>query len=333
MTIALILPLACLIFNTLLLVVYFSKRRMPNYENKIYRAIIIINFLLLIMEFVNTYAFHHMSNTFCVVMVKLYLLLLSGYILLMSLYISYVSKDEYTIKEKWDKVKLFYFILFLVTVFISLRGAVNFCVSELGATAYGACPLTVYAFYFICFIFWIYNFLRNRNVNKTKYIPFIIFMISSLLVSIIQYKNPGLLLITPLETLITFIMYFTIENPDMQMVEKLNEAKDTAEVANRAKTDFLSSMSHEIRTPLNSIVGFSDCVCRAKNLDEAKENAKDIMDASSVLVEIVDGILDISKLESGKLELNNSSYNAKQKFDVLAQDYVAKSKEKGLLFL
>ena len=57
--------------------------------------------------------------------------------------------------------------------------------------------------------------------------------------------------------------------------------------ANKAKSTFLANMSHEIRTPLNAIVGFSDCIEQATTLDEAKENAKDIINASNTLLEIV----------------------------------------------
>ena len=80
-------------------------------------------------------------------------------------------------------------------------------------------------------------------------------------------------------------MYHTIENPDVKMINALNLAKDTAEKANRAKSDFLSSMSHEIRTPLNAIVGFSECIKNADSLEEAKEDASDVITASNTLLE------------------------------------------------
>ncbi|MBR3049740.1 MAG: response regulator, partial [Bacilli bacterium] len=89
---------------------------------------------------------------------------------------------------------------------------------------------------------------------------------------------------------------------------------------------------HEIRTPLNAIVGFSDCITEAKTLDEAKDNAKDIVNASTTLLEIVNGILDISKIEAGKLEIVNSNYDAKELFEELAKLIRPKMDEKALDF-
>jgi sensor histidine kinase/response regulator len=113
-------------------------------------------------------------------------------------------------------------------------------------------------------------------------------------------------------------MYFTIENPDVKLIEELNIAKETAVRANNAKTEFLSNMSHEIRTPLNAIVGFSEALQEEEGIPEsAKEDVKDIMMASQGLLEIVNGILDISKIEADKLEIVNTTYDPVKIFNEL----------------
>ena len=106
-------------------------------------------------------------------------------------------------------------------------------------------------------------------------------------------------------------MYFTIENPDVKTVTQLEIAKDQAERANRAKSDFLSSMSHEIRTPMNAIVGFSDTILNDKSFDEEKTrgDVEHILSAGNNLLEIINNILDISKIESGSDVLEQREYS------------------------
>ena len=333
MTIGLILPLGTLFFSLLLIFIYFSKNRMQNYENKIYRNLIICNFLSLIMEFVCTYFTYNYYPIISDFIIKIYLVILCFYMFLLTLYISFVSKSKSFIEQKWKKIRVFYFILFFLTSIVILIGNVNFHIGRYGASATGFSTIVLYVISFCCPISWIYNFIKNKDrINNGKYLPFIVYLVISLFVALIQKKYPGLLLVTPSETFVALLMYFTIENPDMQLVKQLEQAKNDADRANRAKTDFLSSMSHEIRTPLNAIVGFSDCIVNSDNLSDAKENARDIVNASKTLLEIVNGILDISKIESGKLELVNVSYDARFTFKELATMITPKAEEKGLKF-
>jgi len=183
----------------------------------------------------------------------------------------------------------------------------------------------------IIIFIWIFKCIKNfKNLREKKYIPIIACIIVLLLVFIIQSSNREILIATTGHSLIIFIMFFTIENPDMKLINQLELAKDQADKANHAKTDFLSSMSHEIRTPLNAIVGFSECIENAENLEEAKEDAKDIVMASRNLLEIVNGILDISKIEADKMEIVNTEYNLREILESLTKLIMPRIGEKDI---
>lgn len=109
------------------------------------------------------------------------------------------------------------------------------------------------------------------------------------------------------------VIGFIITVKDMthinEIMDSLVEAKRLAEANSLAKSTFLANMSHEIRTPLNAIVGFSELLLKSDLPTEDKEQAEDIRNASHNLLAIINDILDISKIESGKMELNEINYN------------------------
>nr|MCR5787536.1 response regulator [Bacilli bacterium] len=162
----------------------------------------------------------------------------------------------------------------------------------------------------------IFILLTNfKNIKTRKYIPIIIYFVFGTLAAILQMINPQLLITSSIETFITILMYHTIENPDVTILRQLNMEKNRADKANNAKTEFLSSMSHEIRTPLNAIDGFSQLILEENDINVIKEEARDIMSASQNLLEIVNGILDISKIEANKLEIVNVEYEPTKIFE------------------
>ena len=321
-----------LLYTILICCCFFFKKKIKSKENTIYGYLIIVT----ILESVTGIASYlclkgNVLSIINVLLGKIYLISMISWTALFTVYVICISKrlDENK-KNKFSKTIL---LLNLIFSFIILFSSLKFKTLETGGLySYGVGVYASYLISTVYIIIMVVSAFSNVNNFSKKYIPLWFFIIFGTVVMIIQMFVPELFLIVPFEFFITSIMYHTIENPDMKMVEALQKAKDEADRANHAKTDFLSSMSHEIRTPLNAIVGFSDCVNNATTLDEAKENAKDIVNASKTLLEIVNGILDISKIESGKLELNCSSYDARSTFEELATLIEVKAKEKDIKF-
>lgn len=105
-------------------------------------------------------------------------------------------------------------------------------------------------------------------------------------------------------------MFFTIESQDKRLLTQVENGRKEAEIANKAKTEFLSNISHEIRTPMNTILGFSQALLEENKLTEdiVKRDAVNIREASANLLELINNILDISRIESGKEIIDTKDY-------------------------
>lgn len=131
---------------------------------------------------------------------------------------------------------------------------------------------------------------------------------------------------------IGYIIIVTDLTERMKTMQELEEAIKTADAANRAKSIFLANMSHEIRTPMNVIVGFSELLIKMQIPQEARERVQDIKDSSENLLAIINDLLDISKIESGKMELVCSEYYTASLFKDVYLIINAQAKRKGLHF-
>lgn len=305
------------IFASMIAIIYFAKKHVDTIETKLYNYILIISIINMIIEFTlctNILLDVPLFSFYNLLINKLFLVTLFTWFSLFTLYIISVAGVIKIHKKVTWKIIIYYLIIVTLLVFLPIE-----LVDENGV-AYST-GIATYLLYGICVFYvliWLIIIFKNKKKLRKKALPFIAFIICLIIMLVARALIPGLLLNSFSSAFATVLMYFTIENPDIKMIEQLNIAKETAEKANAAKTDFLSNMSHEIRTPLNAIVGFSNILLDDENIPEkAKDEVRDIVMASDNLLEIVNGILDISKIEAGKLEIVDTEYSVKKVIDEL----------------
>jgi len=307
-------PVCALLIATLITVVFFSKKRVKTSETRIFAFLVITT----LIEAITTCILIVISKTFNIVPV-LYVLIRINYIAILLwiwsifLYAFYLSTSKGTFLKTFAITSIINIVTLIAVWFLELDIVLN---NQLVQTQ-GSAKALIYVigiFYFLVISYFIIKNIRNIKGNTSilkdkKYMPLYALILLNLIVLLIRLQTPEIYIESMAFSGVVLIMFFTIENPDLRVLNEMNLAKDMASKANNAKSDFLSSMSHEIRTPLNAIVGLSECIEEASSLEEAKENARDIVIASKTLLDIVNGVLDISKAESGEIELVNIYYN------------------------
>ena len=323
-------PISALPIIIIIIVIFNFKGHVKNEETKIYNYLIISNFIGLILEILCSFAcrYYTIYEFISLFILKSYLVYL---IIWTALFTKYIYRISYQIKRPLLN-NTHIFIVGIISLII--YGLPIDVVVKNNYQIFYTQGLSVNFAYIISFIYVlliIFILLKNfKKLKEKKYYPVFLFFIIGTFSILIQRNYPQFLLLTYSETLICLSMYFTIENPDVKMLERVEAARDAAERANRAKSDFLSNMSHEIRTPLNAIVGFSECIMEEDSLDKVKDDAKDIVMAASNLLEIVNGILDISKIEANKMEIVESDYSLKENINNLAKLMIPRIGEKPI---
>ncbi len=314
-----------LVYILLFAFFFFSKGSVVNTETKIYKFLIITTTIGLIFDILGYFLYvggYPVDSFLYFFAVKTELLYFVAWIFAFTFYIYVISYNRKTNEEKVKHFrKIFHYLLgiFIVLTFIIYILPVSFTFTNNVVFPQGSSVAIVYIIAAICILISIFFALKNRkNIILYKYTPLFMMIISIVLIIVIQRLFPDLFLINFFLSIIVAILYFTIENPDLKMIEELNLARIQAEKANNAKTDFLSNMSHEIRTPLNAITGFAEALKEEPDLpDRVREDVNDILMASDSLLEIVNGVLDISKIEANKLEIINNNYNPYKMFNDL----------------
>ena len=337
--ISMTVSIICIIFISIQALTYFPKNKANNAETNIYSIMLIINIIALISEIL-FYRILNMNkeNLLLDFVEKSYYVTTVIWMYLLTIYNFAIIKNNSNSKiYKWSYSKKKFAIFSSIAIITLLIAAlpIQRIYSDAGKITGSSGPAPGIMFLF-CIVLLLIDFiiviLNKSKIEKKKTIPLYLFISIILVEVILASTGFKLLLITLPMTLVTFLMYHTIENPDVKMLEEVSIAKEQAEKANTAKSEFLSSMSHEIRTPLNAIVGFSEMLKEDDIPDSSKEKVDDIITASQNLLELVNGILDISKIEANKLEIINKEYEPAEIFKELVSLTKARIGDKGLDF-
>ena len=247
------LTIFCIIFIATLTVVYFLKGRFKNTENRIYVQMLIANLLGLILQFLNATASYYYSTwpiLISNIIFKLYLMYFVVFAFLVFKYAVLISynEDDGIIKA----LKYVPFVICIPIIFLPI-GLNTDAVHGINYTI-GASVTYVYAMSVLLSILMIgLLIVKNKNVKRKKATPLYLFLILGFVGMLIQKSNPEMMITCYIESFICFLMYFTIENPDIKMLNELYKNKELMEQNYEDKYNFLFEMTQEARNPLVSM--------------------------------------------------------------------------------
>lgn len=328
MYINLYVSICALLISFFLLINFFSKKRYDNKETKIFSYMLIFNFINTI--FTLSIVFIEKTNIiniiFLKILNKLNNVIQLGWIWLLFLYMLYMLCNNK--EKKYNLIKI-------ITVIINiLLGILIFILSTSfynNIYLNGLSETFSYIIYFVYLLVIIILTIKNiKNIsNKKNIIVFTISLLLMLTAFIIKKINPELLIISSIFTYINLIINST-EDPDSRLLLELQKEKEKNEKLNNIKIDFLTNMNHEFRTSLNTIVGFSECIKQEDSIDACKNDADDIITSSQNLLEIINDVLDISKLETNNMKITEEDYKPLEIFENVISSLKPKLSEKEI---
>ena len=248
---------------------------------------------------------------------------------------TFVKSKSSKLYMSFCKLSLF---LYLCLMTANIFGGWVFTFNENGQYVHGPIYFTCYFIQIIIavatvILLWSYR-KQLEPRQKMAIWMFLLLVIAGFILQAVFFQKT--LLTSYMTSIAAMTLLFIIETPDYERLNhtmtELEDQKKIAEVANRAKSSFLANMSHEIRTPMNAILGMNEMVLRESDNPKITKYALDIQSAGKTLLSIINDILDLSKIESGKMELIPVEYEFASVLNDIVNMTMKKAKEKGLYY-
>ena len=301
------LQICCLIILIYIAIIFSKGKRTHSITEKIFILLLNCSFLNLVLDIITVYtvySFKLIPDYINRIFHMLFYSSIIGVFYLVFLYILTLVEKKQNIP---CKTLLLCSPLILITIMCSQP--LYYIETSKGNYSYGPAYTVLFismSFYVMLQLFFLFRFRNTINGRKRELI--VIALGLEISVSIYQGIFPYIFVSGFGVTFLCLVFFMITENPDLQLAERLEIEKQNAERANIAKSVFLANMSHEIRTPINSVLGMNEMILRESNESQIREYAGKIKSSAYHLLGIINDILDLSKIEAGKLELYPTEY-------------------------
>lgn len=304
--------IASFCYILLLFIAFFGKERVKSRDNKIYSYLIVITLIEVVSELLLCVFAGHSTNPFYGKLNTFYLICLLSWAFMFLFYVLN-SSDNFSIQKKYDKVKKGLFSVYLVfAVLIILTKTNYFMRNNVVLYSYGPSINVLYVGVGLCiFMMFMVLIFNYKNIKSKKYIPIYVFLGMGTVTTLIQNMYPFLLLTSAVETFITVLMYHTIENPDLKIIEEVRDAKIVADNANSEKSIFLYNMTQEIRDIVKNINNEASGIINSNDIESDKDKAREILGYTSRFTTMTNDILDTSNMEKDNIKVFNDKYDIK----------------------
>lgn len=303
------MEIACFFVIMIMSIIYFSAKRKSTKIHTTFSLIMILSMVHLIFDAATVYTVNHMEVVPEWVNEGLHRLFIGTMVILFYLFYRYIVLMIEEETEKKQKFSWLFSSILIMAIIGTVVLPIYYMETDRGNYSYGPAAYMSYFSVGVHLVGVVILLLINwKKIHPKKKIGISAALILEIILAFYQVIHPLALMSGMGIMLINLAFYLTIQNPDIELVAQVQEEKKKAEEANKAKSVFLSQMSHEIRTPMNVVVGMTELMLRTDLTEEQREYLNNIKNSGNSLVSIINDILDISKIESGKMELSEEEY-------------------------
>lgn len=328
------LQLACIAMNVFIAVIYFSVRRTRTKGHVLYSIILFLSVFHLSFDTITVYTVNHMDEVPAMVNEVCHRIFIGSMVILLYLMFRYIIELINRSRENDKNPRIFWGIPLLISLIGVIFLPLSYKETAEGNYSYGAAANVAYisvAFYLIVSL--VVLFVHWQKVNKKKRFVIVIAMSCEFVAACYQAIFPTELISGLGLTLIVLSFFLTVESPDVHLIETLKEERKRADLANSAKSNFLARMSHEIRTPINAIMGMNEMILRESSEDEIRQYSVYVKSSTQTLYSLINDILDMTRIESGKMEIIPVEYEFCSMIFDLTNTISEKAKRKKLDFV